>query len=657
MRISQIDASNFLSFDRLVLSELDSRLNVIVGPNGAGKTNLIHLLAMVRDALDPASRRRWDPLAVRPERTTGWTASIALQFSGEMEKQLFTVFFHAALSTRLEIPQEIAEAYEQWTSSLDPAAISGMLSGVLEVTCSHGAAPHWDVVYRFEHEGVGYEWLLYGRTMQGIGRAEQDSDAPLQGGPVLMHLRHGMEPEAMTAALRTFASRSVGAEDILPGPRQIVQVAVRSRPMGPIPQPLNYFGQLTGRPISGSPHEYSGIELFQTLFSRGLAFASGVRLPTQEEYSIDNLSRIPESANIADGSELILYLFLLKNGGAPERARYNLIQRTFSDLTGARFDVGLEPSTSAPEERPSGQVRLFATVGQHDRDFPVAFAGAGLAESLFLSAHIAGSEQRLLCLDEPAINLHPSLQRKVARKLTQRNGQTILITHSPYVFVVHDETDLTRIIRFHMSTGHTQVARLRLEDVPERDRQRWLKEIWRGADSQALLFGRGIVLVEGETEAAALPLWFAKSETAQNNGTPEDNNILIHAVGGAQNLATYSSFLKAFSLPAAIVCDSDQFANPAFLRQTGLEARRSDQPIEQFRAMAESRGIFTLCEGDNQEFECLPYVRPQLERAKDEVGSSPVRQGCYIAETTECPLEVNELYGKLLRYLLPDDKR
>jgi hypothetical protein len=150
----------------------------------------------------------------------------------------------------------------------------------------------------------------------------------------------------------------------------------------------------------------------------------------------------------------------------------------------------------------------------------------------------------------------------------------------------------------------------------------------------------------------ALPIWFAKSRTAHRHGTPEDNNVAIYSVGGAGTLATYSRFLRAFSLLSAAVCDSDQFAIAAFLGQFGLEAPQSDETIQQYLVTAELHGVFTLCDEYDQEFEDLTYVRSLLQTARDQVGTNNrVLQGRFIAEATDCPNDIDILYERLLRFL------
>jgi chromosome segregation ATPase len=41
MRLTHIQARDFLSFGEFSLNDLDPQLNVIVGPNGAGKSNVV----------------------------------------------------------------------------------------------------------------------------------------------------------------------------------------------------------------------------------------------------------------------------------------------------------------------------------------------------------------------------------------------------------------------------------------------------------------------------------------------------------------------------------------------------------------------------------------------------------------------------------------
>jgi predicted ATP-dependent endonuclease of OLD family len=136
-------------------------------------------------------------------------------------------------------------------------------------------------------------------------------------------------------------------------------------------------------------------------------------------------------------------------------------------------------------------------------------------------------------------------------------GQFILTTHSPFLVSTGEHGDLTSIVRFDMA--HAVTRPRRLVTGGERDTARIRKALGESADARALLFARGVVLVEGGTELGALPEWFRKSVTAARLGTPDALNVVIFSVDGDSTFGTFTGFLQAFGVPWAIVCDGSVY--------------------------------------------------------------------------------------------------
>ncbi len=650
MRIERIEADNFLSFERLVLDGLDTKLNVVVGPNGAGKTNLIRVMKMVRDALEAQTRSAWDRATRVSTQSGGFGARIQLELTEEWEKQFVTSFFQAELASRPNVPETLLDPLLEWVEKTSVSAFEALFRGTLEVTCSAGPEFQWIITYRLEHEGALYQWALDGARMLGISRAPLEPETPLRGMPPLGHLVHsGMSPEEELEALAHIHSHSFKVNDVLPEPGQLLQPEVRSLLTAAVPEPVRRFAELGGLKIFGESRVYSGLQVFELLLRRGIILTDDIRTRPQEEWIAEDLVKSPESMALDDGRNLPLYLFRLKNGHREERRRYQNSQDIFRHLTGRSFGLLLEPDADRSGSSRADRFRLLMTVVHDDEEIPMPFAGAGLWEALILSVVLSAQKGRILCLDEPALNLHPNLQRQVLRMIERRDGQCFMITHSPYLVPVRDKQDLARVVRFHQQGGATQVSRLGSTMLQDAEGlAKWLKEIGRGADGPALLFAQGVILVEGETESGALPLWFSKSRTASEHGSLEDNNLTVHWVGGAQGFGNYVRFLGGFSIPWVVVCDGDQFKNEQFWKQFDLPAAEDGAPFENARDAAARRAVFTLAKDFGLKFEDLPYVEPLLAEAEQEVGRSKVRQGRYVAAKVDCPPDVDDVYRRIL---------
>ena len=269
-------------------------------------------------------------------------------------------------------------------------------------------------------------------------------------------------------------------------------------------------------------------------------------------------------------------------------------------------------------------------------------------------------------LDEHALNLHPVAQRRVLRALKSRSGQVLLVTHSPYMIPVDDQADLNRILRFDIKHGATRVNRLHPTSPVDPNRAklaRWLSEL---TEVRSLLFANAVILVEGPTEEGALPIWFAKSSTAEHRGTPDDLNLLVFNVGGDRNYEIFVSLSVGFGVPWAAICDARALGNsegsvvnqgPIFrqLALAGVKVDMASVPtaFADLKLAGEEHGVFTLArEFDDEVEEFLTARYPQqYEAAKKTWPRSKVMAGRMIAQETPSPEEVNDLYRVILDWL------
>jgi len=295
---------------------------------------------------------------------------------------------------------------------------------------------------------------------------------------------------------------------------------------------------------------------------------------------------------------------------------------------------------------------------------PIELAGAGAWEAAILSVFLE-MPSGVLVLDEPALNLHPIRQRRLLEMLSSQDRQVLLVTHSPYMVPVDEAADLGRIVRFVLEAGTTRVCRAQRGPSAGREEAKWIRWLSELADVRSLLFARGVVLVEGGTEQGALSSWFAKSPEARRLGTPEDLNISIFSVGGDQKFQTFISLLSAFEIPWVVVCDGKVYRDreekgerriSIFQQLLGAGIQLEDVSLEganefgHARSIGATHGVFTLAEDLPEEFE--DYVRNRLPQqfaaAAEEWPKSKVLAGRMVAQQTDCPKEVAELYARIL---------
>ena len=488
---------------------------------------------------------------------------------------------------------------------------------------------------------------------------------------------------------------------LLPDGEEVVQAVVEPISTDHLPAPLRTFADLAGPAL---PPDYLTPQQPGLNFPAVLSviFSAGLRYPVGAD-----VSAVSPVARARDDAVPLLseHLFRLKNGAWAAQALYRDVQRTFSELVpGWRFEVRTEEQRSGSDETaPTIEIEVFAN---DDGSLlpravrPIRLAGRGMEQALLLAEALVVASGQVLVLDEPATNLHPSWLRIVRRHLVKCSGQRLLVTHSPYLMPAEDDSQLATIVRLSAPTGTTRLHRL----SPGSEDRNWLhtitKELAWSADARGLLFANGAVLLEGETELGALPTWFAKSAAAHRYGTPGDLQIGFYSVGGDQSFGTFVRYLDRFGVPWAISCDGAAFrfdrghhifeqvldagvTDPelrAFVDRFNLATRQqAEMTADLFKEMVEvgvRHGVFTLASGwhtkpktkrrkmqadaapeerDDESFEAFVLSQPELLEAFREAchaaPKSKPRAGRLLAEATDCPSAVGELYEHLLQRL------
>lgn len=411
------------------------------------------------------------------------------------------------------------------------------------------------------------------------------------------------------------------------------------------------------------------------MVNAGLALISDQRLPPQTLYPAGELARRP---SLIDGAKVPLELYRLKNGDLPERKRYEKVKALFKALTGKSTEIHSHPADD------SGTTMLIEpTIDEGSWEVPVTLAGAGLWEALILATVLCGETGMVVALDEPAVNLSPTLQRRLLDQLTRQDGtQVLLITHSPYLVPMTKIADLGRIARISAgpSVG-TSIVR-RLVDVSTGDTTvpglggHWRQLLAGRADVRGALFAAGVILVEGETELGAFDQWFRQAEArGKRLPTPETLNILLLSVGGDRLFGQYVAYLQACGLPWTIVCDgpvlSPNYKNGAPLVEQlqGMGVLESAKcpadslAFEDWRQFWRSHRVSTLAtkfggleEGSKDksgEIEAFFKSKDSARwtEAQTTYPKSKVRAGHAFAEAVPCPPEVSEMYEWLVEVL------
>ncbi len=666
MRLRTFRARELFSFDRLDLEDLPGGTLTVVGPNGAGKTNIVRLLAIIGTAIDraatysqeaysslvrhAASRRFGAPTA------SGSMVSLGLALTEDWERELMVRFVRAAIFAQLMQGQptntDPAPLAAWLHDHVDASKLSPLAAGRIVVDLVDPSAGSWSIGYEFVANGEAFQWTLEGGPSPGaIARAAD----PGVGVPTYS-LDQGWELDSKRVPKRPFE-----LAQLLPKPGEARALSLQGSSL-PAAELMREFAQAAAVPVAETQNRaYSFACVLRVVLSRALILLSDLREPPRSTYPMSEV----RGPSLGDASQIPLRLFRDKNGDPDGRARFARVQRLFTQLTGATFDVVLAGSGNPPSDESGPSLIISPVVTREGHDLPVEFAGAGIWEALLLSDSLSQPRGCAIVLDEPARNLHPTLQRKLLSEIRGASAQVVLITHSPYLVSTQDD-----IMRVDRPQGVTVLRRLGLHPGAAGAVRKALGE---SADARALLFARAVVLVEGGTELGALPVWWTTSPTSEQTGAPDALNVAIFSVDGDRNFGVFVHLLRSLGIPWAIVCDGKAFrfgtGNGRQIFEQILTAGVEDVELaslvqasaarqstfEELRAMGSRVGVFTLAADwdDGESFEAfLDRVAPgKLAEAGQAVGASKPRKGTYVAEAMVCPKEVDGLYWEILQRL------
>lgn len=165
-------------------------------------------------------------------------------------------------------------------------------------------------------------------------------------------------------------------------------------------------------------------------------------------------------------------------------------------------------------------------------------------------SRIANDDQTIYLLDEPDTHLHVRAQLELVETIegfSATGNQVILTTHSPFLVNAVNPNQVRLLVR---QNGSTLLKGL---SADPQNSSRILRAL--GIENTHLFFSRKIVIVEGQTEEAFLPLQYLK----KTNHTISSNLIKIINVNGISNISGFARAILELHDPQRIfiLCDND----------------------------------------------------------------------------------------------------
>ena len=195
-----------------------------------------------------------------------------------------------------------------------------------------------------------------------------------------------------------------------------------------------------------------------------------------------------------------------------------------------------------------------------NNSYSLEYSAAGRLEVLLLLTAMIGQKGKIILLDEPAINLHPLLQRKVLdiveKDIVQDNeNQIIIITHSPYLV---NPLNIENIWRASQSLNGTTVVNVgkSLDDLETKDREKIIKNL-HDSDIRSMFFSKGVVLVEGPSDKLVIEQVDRFYSSMDKGAELNQNDWYVLEIGGKDSIHSYLKLVRRLKIPYIVIMDYD----------------------------------------------------------------------------------------------------
>ncbi|PCE15598.1 hypothetical protein AUC47_11975 [Microbacterium sp. SZ1] len=267
-------------------------------------------------------------------------------------------------------------------------------------------------------------------------------------------------------------------------------------------------------------------------------------------------------------------LFDLHNDDA-KKARFDDLM---AEVVGREFNWSIELADGQFGQ--SYYLKVKSESGSHTSDG----LGDGIISLMFILNALYDSEPgTLLTIDEPELSLHPQLVRRLGRVISRlaSDRQIVIFTHAPELISWDDIGAGGEVARVFRRDGESKIAQASRGAIDEVTKARggWTNPHALGWDANAALFlDDGVVVVEGQEDAALLPRAF------EQLAVPFNGSIFGWGSGGAYNVPRFLRLLRelGFSRVVAIL-DNDVPDLAAELREEFGHYLILEQPAADIR--------------------------------------------------------------------------